>query len=184
MTADELGSVMSTLVLEAVGPVRTSMLVLDDRIKGLQGAAASVERVAGELASLRERVAVLETRAPVPGPAGDPGRDGLDGRDGADGCGLEDFTAEYDGERTITLAFARPGRERKAFPLTLPFQKYQGVYQAGRTYVEGDTVTAAGSVWHCRIPTNARRPGDGETGWTLAVKSGERVIERQRGDHA
>jgi hypothetical protein len=163
MTASELGTVVATLIGETVVPIRASVGILDERLGGLR---PTLEAAVLELATLRERVAVLETRAPIPGPPGPPGRDGVDG------FGLDEFSAEFDGERTITLAFARPGREAQRFPLTLPFLKYQGAYEPGRTYVDGDAVTLGGSVWHCRIPTNARRPGDGETGWQLAVKHG------------
>lgn len=38
-----------------------------------------------ELGAVRERVAALESRPPVPGPIGPPGRDGVDGKDGAPG---------------------------------------------------------------------------------------------------
>jgi hypothetical protein len=174
MTPQELGAVLATLVEESITPIRASVGLLDDRVKTLRELMTAAAGVGGSVAELRERVAVLETRAPVPGPPGPPGRDGLDG------FGLEDFSADYDGERTITLAFARDGREARRFPLTLPFQKYQGPYEAGRTYVAGDTVTAGGSVWHCCAPTTAARPGDGVTGWQLAVKHGKNL----RGPHA
>jgi len=41
--------------------------------------------IRGLLDPLAGRVAVLEARAPVPGPPGPPGRDGVDGKDGAAG---------------------------------------------------------------------------------------------------
>jgi hypothetical protein len=171
MTAPELADVVATLIEDTVIPVRASVGVLDERVKSL---APTVLGTVAELATLRERIAVLEARAPVPGPPGPPGRDGIDG------FGLDEFSAEFDGERTITLAFARPGREAQRYPLTLPFQKYQGPYEAGRVYVAGDTVTAGGSVWHCAAPTTAARPGDGVTGWQLAVKHG-RDLRGDRG---
>ena len=177
MTSDELGTVVATLLQETLIPIRASVGVLDERLKHVGTAAAAAAGVTLELAALRERVAVLETRAPVPGPPGAPGRDGLDG---VDGFGPDDVSAEYDGERTITLAFARPGREARRIPLALPFLKYQGTYQAGRTYVEGDTVTAAGGIWHCRASSTTARPGEGVTGWQLAVKRGQ----DGRGPHA
>lgn len=173
MTAQELGDLVTMTLTETLVPVRTSVALLDDRLRHQATAHATMTDRLRDLevlvAGLRERVAVVETRAPMPGP---PGQDGKDGKDGADGFGLEDFSVEFDGDRTILLAFARPGRETKRVPLTFPFQRYQGVYQAGRTYVEGDTVTYAGSLWHCGTATTAR-PGDGATGWQLAVKRGQ-----------
>lgn len=115
----------------------------------------------------------------VPGATGEKGLNGIDGRhgtdgthgkDGADGLGLEDLSVDFDGDRTVLFRFER-GDLKKVFAVPLPFQKYQGAYQAGHTYVPGDTVTWAGSVWHCEEAT-IRKPGDGTDAWKLAVKSG------------
>lgn len=173
MTQQELGDLLTMTLTETLAPIRTSLLLLDDRLRVAGAVSASTESRLRDIevlvSGVRERLAVLETRAPVPGP---PGQDGKDGKDGLDGLGFEDLSVEFDGDRTILLAFARPGRETTRFPLTLPFQRYQGVYQAGRSYVEGDTVTYGGSLWHCGTATTAR-PGDGVTGWQLAVKRGQ-----------
>jgi len=170
MTADELGDLVATSLSETLTPVRSGMLLLDERVRGQGAAHAQIRDQLRDLealvAGLRERLAVVEMRAPIPGPPG------ADGKDGADGFGLEDFSVDFDGDRTILLAFARPGREAKRFPLTLPFQKYQGVYQTGRTYVLGDTVSCAGSSWHCGAASTVARPGDSPD-WQLAVKRGQ-----------
>lgn len=86
-------------------------------------------RLETELATTRavapvcERVAALEARPPLPGPAGTdgaPGPPGAPGRDGVDGmAGLE----------------------------------YCGVYVDGRSYDRGDLVTWGGSAWHCNEAT-------------------------------
>lgn len=158
---DTVATVVVSTIAKALAPVHARLAQLDARL------ATDVSlAVARELAPVRERLAVLETRAPVPGP---PGRDG---KDGADGFGLDDFSADFDGDRTIVLSFARPGRDAKRFPLTLPFQKFQGVYQIGRTYVTGDTVSYGGSSWHCHAPMTTGRPGD-SSDWQLAVKRGQ-----------
>lgn len=122
------------------------------------------------IAGLRDRLAILEARAAVPGPAGRDGKDGLDGKAGADGLGFDDLTATFDGHRTITIAYAR-GATVKTFPLVLPFQRYTGVYVDGKAYSVGDVVTAGGSQWHCNEDT-ASKPGEGSKAWTLAVKRG------------
>ena len=78
---------------------------------------------AGELGIVRDRLAELEARPPMPGPAGPPGppgRDGLDGKDGAPG---------------------------------IPGLRYLGVHVAGKTYDVGDVVTHGGSAWYCGSPT-------------------------------
>lgn len=89
--------------------------------------------------------------------------------DGRDGLSIEDLSLEYDGERTVTFVFAR-GDKRKDIPIVFPVMLYRGVFEPGRSYVRGDTVTLNGSIYHCNAPT-AARPGDGAD-WTLSVKHG------------
>jgi integrin beta 3 len=48
---------------------------------------------------------------------------------------------------------------------------YRGVFKPGDAYDPGDTVTWAGSLWHCNA-TTSEKPGDGGAAWTLAVKKG------------
>lgn len=162
-----VADVVVSTIARALAPLHARLAQVDAQLSAHLAAVSSEVSLVltRELAPVRERLAVLETRAPVPGP---PGKDG---KDGADGFGLEDFAVDFDGDRTITLAFARPGREGKRFPLTLPFQKYQGSWQAGRTYVAGDTVSLRGCEWHCNAPMTTSRPGD-TSDWTLAVKCG------------
>ena len=90
--------------------------------------------------------------------------------DGRDGLSIEDLALEYDGERTVTLVFAR-GAIRKELSFQWPGQLYRGVFEAGRSYTRGDTVTLNGSMYHCNSATLAR-PGDGSGDWTLCVKHG------------
>lgn len=136
---------------------------------GLLESKSQGDTAAAEIAAVRERVAVLETRAPVPGPAG---TDGLNGKDGEDGFGFEDLAVDFDGDRTLALRFTR-GDLVKVFPITVPFLKYQGVYQDGQSYVDGDVVTWAGSTWVASEPTQTK-PGEyaGAKAWTLCVKKG------------
>ena len=123
---------------------------------------------------LRERAAVLETRGAVPGRSGPPGRDGVDG------FGFDDLGVEYDGERTITLKFVH-GDQRKLFPIKLVgLPLYRKVWQDGRAYEEGDSVTWAGSEWHCHLDTTTK-PGDGSKAWTLKVKRGRDAKDGQEG---
>jgi hypothetical protein len=159
-----VADVVVTTITRALAPLQARLTQIDAQLSAHLAAVSSEVTLAvtRELAPVRERLAVLETRAPVPGPPG---------RDGADGFSLEDFAVDFDGDRTITLAFARPGREAQRFPLTLPFQKYQGAWQTGRTYVTGDTVSLRGCEWHCQAPMTTGRPGD-SSDWVLAVKCG------------
>jgi hypothetical protein len=169
MTPDALALVVVRTIKQALVPMRELVAGLDGRLAGLDGRLARLEGAAAGEGLIRERLAALETRAPVPGP---PGRDGLDGKAGADGLGVEDLTAAFDGERTLTLTFGREGRA-KVFTFALPIPVYQGVWVSGRAYYSGDLITCDGSVWHCQAPTTQARPGERESGWRLMVKRGE-----------
>lgn len=118
-----------------------------------------------EMSALRERVAVLEVRAPMPGPAG------LNGKDGADGLGFDDMhEVMEDGGRTIRRRYIR-GDRVKEFVHKTAVQIQRGVYVEGKSYEPGDVVTWGGSQWHCNEETTTR-PGDGLKAWTLIVKRG------------
>jgi hypothetical protein len=113
----------------------------------------------------------------VVGRDGVDGKDGLDGKPGKDGeigepgLGFDDLSASlHDDGRTVVLAFMR-GTQVKSFELVLPAMLYRGVYEAGRIYTPGDTVTFGGSSWVCNAQTGTK-PGEGEKAWTLAVKRG------------
>lgn len=151
----------TTTTPPAIGPTAAETeLTLRDRL----------EPVTKSLALLSERVAVMEVRAPVAGPAGQDGKNGLDGKDGADGLGFDDMDVEFDGDRTVLLKFAR-GTKAKSWPLVFPFQKYQGVYQQGKSYDMGDTVSWGSQLWHCNEST-VTPPGDGSKFWQLCVRKG------------
>lgn len=128
------------------------------------------ESTAQDLSTVRERIVALETRAPVPGPAGLNGKDGKDGVNGKDGLGFEDLSVGFDGDRTIQLSFVRES-QRKDFPIVLPYLRYQGVFTEGKAYQAGDVTTWGGAMWHANEPTTAK-PGNGSKAWTLAVKPG------------
>lgn len=146
------------LVVDAVASALAAALApVVTRLRALETAAADV-------APVRERVAALEASPPVAGPPGAPGPPG------ADGLGVDDLAVAYDGERTITLTWAR-GDRRVERAITIPAMLYRGVYVPGKRYDRGDAVTWDGSVWHANADTTTR-PGDGAPGWTLAVKRG------------
>lgn len=136
----------------------------------------ALEPLTKDVGTLRERIAAAEVRPLLPGPPGADGADGangtngVDGARGADGLGFDDLAVDFDGDRTLTLAFVR-GVERKAFSIRLPFMKGCGTYQYGRTYDAGDVVSWAGSAWQAKEIT-ALRPDDGSKVWTLVVKRG------------
>jgi len=121
----------------------------------------AVETLAADVGPLPARVASLEARGPIPGPAGPPGADGL---------GFDDASVAHDGERTITISWSR-GDAKVERSIKLPAMIYRGVYIQGTMYERGDVVTWAGSLWHANADTTMR-PGDGSPAWTLAVKRG------------
>jgi hypothetical protein len=131
---------------------------LRDRLTRLEVSAIAASEGTSLLGALRERVAVVETRAVQPGPSGPPG------------LGFEDLRVDYDGERTVTLTFERDG-VIKTFPLRLPIDIYRGTFVIGKSYQPGDTVTWSGGVWRCSDATSAK-PGEGGKGWKLIVKPG------------
>ena len=86
----------------------------------------TVEPLKATLAAVQERVAVLEVRPLLPGPAGKDGAPGLNGKDGA------------------------PGKDG------LAGLSYEGVYQEGKAYEPGQLATWGGSAWHCNEPTTSK----------------------------
>jgi len=161
---------------QALSELRDRVLVGETTAAARVPTPIDLAPVLERLAAVSERVAVVETRAPVPGPAGQDGTKGVDGvnglngADGRDGLGFDDLTVAFDGDRTLDLTFLR-GTEKKSFPIVLPFLRYVGVYQDGKTYDVGDVTTWAGSTWHCKTAT-ATKPGEGSAAWTLIVKRG------------
>jgi hypothetical protein len=59
-----------------------------------------------------------------------------------------------------------------------PTLRYLGVWKEGH-YVIGSAVTQGGSVWIAERDTD-QRPGDGESGWRLAVRAGRDYRPRER----
>jgi hypothetical protein len=116
-----------------------------------------------------KKLGVVVGRDGVNGQKGDPGRDGF---------GFDDLSAEFDGERTLTLAFVR-GEDRKAFPVELPHTIYRGVFADGTVYQRGDAVTWGGSIFIAK-ETTADKPGTSPA-WTLAVKRGRDGREGKSG---
>lgn len=113
----------------------------------------------------------------LPGEKGLDGKDGTngkDGRDGVDGLGFDDWEVEFDGERTFTFKFVQGDRVKSFGPFRVPCTIYRGVYQLGKSYERGDSVTWAGSQWIAMTDT-ASRPGDSapeSRAWQLSVKKG------------
>ncbi|MGE0803097.1 MAG: hypothetical protein AB7O55_32755 [Lautropia sp.] len=63
------------------------------------------------------------------------------------------------------------GRDRVE-KFAMPTMIYRGIFREGARYEPGDTVTWAGSLWHCNEST-ADKPKDGKGAWVLAAKRGQ-----------
>jgi hypothetical protein len=150
MTPDAIADVVVGTVKRSIAPVLARMATTDAAI-----------------AAIGERLGAVESRAAVPGP---PGERGERGEPGADGLGIDDVSVDFDGERTLSLRFARGG-VAKTFPIVLPLMRYQGAYCEGVAYVVGDIVTHGGNAWHCNKPTTFR-PGNDINAWRLMVRKG------------
>lgn len=94
---------------------------------------------------------------------------------GKDGLGFEDLTVEQESERRFVIRFNRSDRV-KEFGFDIPVMIYRGLFQLGTKYERGDTVTWAGSLWHCEAPT-ADKPGADNPNWKLAAKRGRDAKE-------
>lgn len=164
MSPEGLANVVALAVKSAFAP-------LIARVAMLEKTADELRRAEADLAAMRERIAVLETRAPIPGP---PGADGMNGKDGADGLGFDDLDVIHDGERGVIIRFAR-GEKTKDATIVFPCLLYRGVWSAGHTYNPGDVVTHGGSAWHCGKTTTTKPDTfDGAAFWKLMVKRGDK----------
>jgi hypothetical protein len=99
------------------------------------------------------------------------GKDGEKGQDGKDGLGFDDFSADYDGERTVTLKWVR-GEQVKSYAWTLPVVIHKGFWREGMEAKQGDSMTHAGSLWIALRDTKAAPGYDAKEDWILAARKG------------
>jgi hypothetical protein len=152
VTLEQLAEVTGAIVKAALGDLALKMAELS--------------------ADVRHRVAALEARPLLPGPAG---ADGAAGKDGADGLTFGDLVLEQVSEREVLVKAIAGERVRELGRLVFPVVLDAGTYAAGRQYVKGDAVTHDGSLWIARQATTARpATTDGAAAWRLAVKRGGR----------
>jgi hypothetical protein len=176
MQPDVLAELIVGVVAKAIAPLRADLARVEGELAALRARGAAVDRLDDTVTAVRERLAGLEARPPVPGP---PGANGLDGLDGNDGLGVDDLTASFDGDRTLVLRWQR-GELVKSLPVELPIPRYQGAYASARSYRPGDVVSYDGSAWHCEIMTSSR-PGDASRAWQLMVKHGRDLRQAATG---
>ena len=85
--------------------------------------------------------------------------------------GVEDLSADFDGERTLKLRFSR-GEITEEISICLPVPLDRGVFKQGRAYCRGDGVTHGGSFWIAQKDFPEGKPDSGNGSWRLAVKHG------------
>lgn len=98
--------------------------------------------------------------------------------------GVKSVDAVWHG-KTLTHSIELSDGTVKAAVEMFPLMTYKHVFVPGDGYLAGDTVTWAGSLWHCNVTATKAKPGDGSTDWTLAVKKGrdgKEVVSVARGE--
>lgn len=141
LDAEAMVDAVLATIDRALGPVLSRLAAAEAQLVARGDPQTHLLDLTKDVGSLAARVKALEV---VPPPIGPPGPPGPPGRDGIDG------TPGHDGAAGM---------------------RYCGVYGDGKAYALGDTVTWAGSLWHCDAPTMSK-PGEGLAGWTLCVKRG------------
>lgn len=106
----------------------------------------------------------------LPGVPGRWGDKGADGKDGLDGLGFDDVVQEFDGERRVTLSFARGDRKKTMATLVFPTVIDRGIWKEGHAYERGDSVSWGGSLFIAQRDTKAKPELSDD--WRLAAKRG------------
>lgn len=159
LNLEDVAEVVGDAVREATQPLLARIAELEKRPDPVSVRSAVIGRE-GNLVLMNSDGSTTDL-GNVVGKDGDHGRNGLTADD-VDARILEDG-------RTVEFSI-RQGEHEYSFELAFPVPLYRGVFADGQTYMKGDTVTWAGSLWHCSAET-ADKPGAGD-GWQLAVKKG------------
>jgi hypothetical protein len=161
---------VKTYVEQSFDAFEARIDAMDKRLSDLAGKSAPVD-VAGALIDRSGNLVITMSDGTAKDLGLVVGKDGEPGKPGRDGFNLEDFDATVmDDGRTVLLSFTGKEMDYKV-ELGFPVMLYRGVYKEG-SYERGDTVTWAGSLWHCDAQKTAEKPGDGSKDWTLCAKKG------------
>jgi hypothetical protein len=174
MQAEAVADAVALAFSSALSPVLARLAAVETRL-------VELGTLAKDVGTLRERVAAVEVKPLLAGPAGTDGHDGAAGRDGLDGLGVDDLVVERHDARSWEVVAVRDGRRKSAGVIVLEgVPRYQGVYRDGEAYTPGDLVTWGGSLWHCDAATHSRpESAIGAKVWTLAVKRGRDGRDRR-----
>lgn len=93
--------------------------------------------------------------------------------------GVSGVDVKQENQRTFTISLERASGTLEVKSFDIPVTIYRDVFKSGTEYQPGDTVTWGGSMWHCN-ETTTDKPGEpGSKGWTLAVKKGRDLRDKQ-----
>ncbi|MDM2772855.1 phage gp6-like head-tail connector protein [Citrobacter sp. Cpo126] len=93
--------------------------------------------------------------------------------------GVSGVDVKQENQRTFTISLERASGTFEVKSFDIPVTIYRDVFKSGTEYQPGDTVTWGGSMWHCN-ETTTDKPGEpGSKGWTLAVKKGRDLRDKQ-----
>jgi hypothetical protein len=136
---ETLADAVIAVIQKALAPMQARLAQIDDRFKSV--ATETALELTRAMSPLRERLAVLETRAPVPGPPG------------ADGLGFEDLALEQIDETTVTLKASRGELVKAIGSVTFPVVTFKRDYESGHGYTPGNLVRYKRAIWHCHSAT-------------------------------
>ena len=130
MRPDALATSVVLTIKSALEPLTLRLNEIDARLVQLKGETALA--LAQELGAIREKVAVLEAREPLPGPPGKDGEPGPPGKDGTAGLtyqGVFQDGKSYDPGDVVTWGgsawhaneptVSKPGESAKAWTLVV-----------------------------------------------------------------
>jgi len=113
------------------------------------------------------RRVILEEVAKIP-----PPKDGAPGPPGRDGT-LENLKVAFDGERVVSFVH-KDGTPLEGGIIRFPNVLDRGVYKAGTSYQQGDSVTFGGSVFIAQRDTlGSEKPEDASGAFRLSIKRGQ-----------
>lgn len=92
--------------------------------------------------------------------------------------GVAGVNIQQDEERLFTISLEKSSGLVDVKTFAIPVTIYRDVFKAGKEYEPGDTVTWAGSLWHCNEKTTDKPGEPGTKGWTLAVKKGRDLRDK------
>jgi collagen type III alpha len=84
--------------------------------------------------------------------------------------------------RTLSLQVRCSNGTAVTKSVEMPVVIDRGIYRQDDTYAKGDGVTWAGSYWIAQKGGALGKPGEGETGWRLAVKKGRDGRDGAKGE--